>query len=189
MPLNRTLRLMPKFLLVPVLFALACLFAGLYGALHDQVSYTVSSEYFTRFKFHQFGMPDTISNRLGAALVGWQASWWMGVVIGVVLIPPGLVIRGARQYFVTMIRTFGIVALTTLAVGLIALLVAFMTVNEGNAGEFTTYGNKIVNDVAFARAGTMHNFSYLGGLIGIVTGAGAIYYERRRQKHATSPCS
>ena len=42
-----------------VLFlALAVVIAGVFGIVHDQISYTVSSEYYTRFKFPQFRLLD-----------------------------------------------------------------------------------------------------------------------------------
>jgi hypothetical protein len=67
-----------------VLFmVLALLTAGIFGALHDQISYTVSHEYFTRFKFFQFGLLDpAVPERLRAAQVGFLASWWMGIPLG-----------------------------------------------------------------------------------------------------------
>lgn len=171
---------MIKIALVPLLFLIACLFAGIYGAVHNQISYTVSPEYFTQFKFHQFRINESIPDRLGAAIVGWNAAWWMGIVIGTVLIPCGLLIRDNANYFWSMIRVFGVVAATTLIVGLVALAWAFVVVDFRIAGEISRYGNEMTDDVAFARAGTMHNFSYLGGLIGIVTGGIAIFWQRRR---------
>ena len=170
---------MLKLLLIPVLFAVACLFAGIYGAIHNQISYTVSPEYFTKFKFCQFGLIH-FQDRLGAAIVGWNAAWWMGIVIGIVLIPLGLLIKGNANYFWSMIRVFGIVALTTLVVGLGALATAFVVVDPETVGEFTRYNNAIDDDAAFTRAGTMHNFSYLGGLAGIITGAVDILSRRKR---------
>lgn len=32
--------------------------AAIFGMLHDQISYTVSSEYYTKFKFIQFDLLD-----------------------------------------------------------------------------------------------------------------------------------
>ena len=160
--------------------AIAILFAGLFGVVHNQISYTVCPEYFTQFKFHQFRI-ENVPHRLGAAIVGWKAAWWMGIVISVVLIPAGLIIRETRDYFWGMIRVFVIVASTTLLIGLVALAITFVTVDRNSAGEFTRYGNEITDDVAFARAWTMHNFSYLGGLIGIITGGIEIYRQARRQ--------
>jgi hypothetical protein len=79
-----------------------------------------------------------------------------------------------------MIRVYLVVALTTLFVGFTALVIAFIVVDAGMVGEITRYGNLMTDDVAFARAEAMHNFSYLGGLIGIVTGGITIVQMRRR---------
>ncbi len=171
---------MVKLALVPLLFLIACLFAGIYGAVHNQISYTVSPEYFTQFKFHQFRISEVIPERVGAAIVGWNAAWWMGIVIGMILIPFGLLIRGNANYFWAMIKVFGVVAVTTLIVGLTALAIAFIVVDAEVAGEISRYGNEMIDDVAFARAGTMHNFSYLGGLVGIITGGMTVIRQRRR---------
>ncbi len=174
--------LMAKLALMPILIVIACIIAGLYGAIHNQISYSVSPEYFTQFKFHQFRIEETIPPRVGAAVVGFLAAWWMGIVIGIVLTPIGLVIGAPADYFRGMIRVFGVVALTTLIVGLGALTVSFLTTDAETVPHFSRHGNEIIDDLAFARAGTMHNFSYLGGLIGIVTGIVAIFRERRRRK-------
>jgi len=145
------------------------------------ISYTVSPEYFTQFKFHQFGILRSIPDRLGAAIVGWQAAWWMGIF----LIPVGLVIRGNGAYFWGMTRVFGVVTLTTMIFGLAALALAYCIVDPETIGEIARYGNDITDDAAFMRAGTMHNFSYLGGLVGIIAGGIAIYLTRARQKRNT----
>lgn len=160
---------MTRLVIVTALFCIACLFAGSYGAIHNQISYTVAPEYFTEFKFHQFHINPKTPDRIGAAIVGWQAAWWMGIIIGGVLIPLGLLIRGDAKYFGAMIRAFGIVTLTTLVVGLTALLISYFTVSTETLAGRSRYGNEITNPVAFVRAGTMHNFSYLGGLAGIIT--------------------
>ena len=64
---------MAKLALFPVLLAAACIVAGVYGALHNQISYSVSPEYFFAFKFHQFGIPEHLQNRIGASIVGCTA--------------------------------------------------------------------------------------------------------------------
>ena len=175
-----------KLVLVPVLLLLACLFAGTYGAVHNQISYTVSPEYFTEFKFDQFGILRSIPPRIGAAMVGWHAAWWMGILIGGVLIPLGLMIPGNAAYFWAMIRTFGVVAATTLLFGLLALGAAFILVDPDAVGQISRYDNEIVDDVAFARAGTMHNFSYLGGVVGILAGGCYLFWLRKQIRNQTS---
>ena len=161
---------MKKPVLVVVLLMIACVIAGLYGAIHNQISYTVSPEYFTKFKFHQFRIPLNIPHRIGAAMVGWGAAWWMGVIISAFLIPVGIKIPRSANCFKAMIRAYSVVAFTALIVGLGALAISFLVIQPGMIEIGSRYGNEIVDDAAFARAGTMHNFSYLGGLVGIYTG-------------------
>ncbi|NEO87788.1 MAG: hypothetical protein F6J87_26550 [Spirulina sp. SIO3F2] len=169
---------MTKLAFVPILLLIACLFAGIYGAVHNQISYTVAPEYFTQFKFHQFHIAESTPDRIGAAIVGWNAAWWMGLVVGSILIPVGFLIRGNDNYFWGMIKVFGIVVITALVIGLTALAIAFLVINTDTIGEISRYGNEVSDVVAFARAGTMHNFSYLGGLIGIITGGVLIFLLR-----------
>ncbi len=171
---------MKKALLIPLLFIIACIFAGTYGAFHNQISYTVAPEYFTAFKFHQFQLTESFaSNRVKAAIVGWNASWWMGIIIGIVIIPLGWVIPGAKDYFTSQLLAFLVVAITALVVGLAALLISFLTIDSKTVGEITIYGNEIIDDISFARAGTMHNFSYLGGFFGIFSGTYLIFKKRK----------
>ncbi len=175
---------MRKFECACSLLLLACAVAGLYGMLHNQISYTVAPEYFTQFKFDQFGIPASLRNRLGASIVGWRAAWWMGLLIGMVLVPFGLLIPGWQQYLRTMLQTFFVVALTTLTVGLGALAYAYATFTPANIGP---YSARITQPLAFARAGHMHNFSYIGGLIGIVVGVVFVLVQRWRIGRRAAP--
>jgi len=111
-----------KLTLFPILLFAGCLIAGLYGALHNQISYTVSPEYFTAFKFHQFSIPEDLRGRIGAAIVGWRASWWMGLFIGVPVLIVGLILPGWKTYVSRCFLAFAVVAVTALVVGLVALI-------------------------------------------------------------------
>ncbi|MEZ6142261.1 MAG: hypothetical protein R3B84_17010 [Zavarzinella sp.] len=152
-----------------MLVAIACLAAGTYGALHNQISYTICPEYFTQYKFEQFLIQTDVPDRIGAALVGWKAAWWMGLFISSVLISVGLLFRQKSTFFRETLLSYFIVAATTLICGIAALIYAFITVDEQSAGQVFRYGNEIIDDVGFVRAGTMHNVSYFGGLAGIIT--------------------
>jgi hypothetical protein len=153
--------------------------AGVYGALHDQISYTVSPDYFFAFKFHQFHVSPHLQNRVGAAIVGWKATWWMGAIIGPPLLAAGLLIPGARAYLKHVLIAFAVVTTTALIVGLGALAVAAVNVTPDNLPNFW-FPEGVVDKVAFARVGVMHNFSYLGGFLGIVTGVVYMAIARRR---------
>jgi hypothetical protein len=159
---------MPRVALIPALLAAGCVCAGLYGMVHNQISYTVSPDYFHAFKFHQFAIPEHLRNRFGASLVGWSASWWMGLLIGVPVTLVGLIIPGPKAYVSRVLRAFIVVTATALAVGLGALAYAAGTITEDSLPAFW-YPTGVADKVAFARAGMMHNFSYLGGFLGIIT--------------------
>ena len=57
---------------------------AIFGALHDQLSYSISPEYFTLFKFEQFDVPRSWPPRLGAAMVGGVAGGAAGLVAGLI---------------------------------------------------------------------------------------------------------
>lgn len=57
--------------------------AGVFGIVHDQVSYTISPEYFERMKFDQFAYADIgLTGRWFVAEIGFLGSWWVGFIAG-----------------------------------------------------------------------------------------------------------
>lgn len=55
--------------------------AGVFGILHDQITYTISPEYFTRMKFDQFRNADFgFPPRILVAEIGFLATWWVGLL-------------------------------------------------------------------------------------------------------------
>src|SRR5215210_7232804 len=62
---------------------IGALTAGLYGIVHDQITFTISPEYFTKLKFKQFQYADFgFSDRLFVAVIGFLATWWVGLFVG-----------------------------------------------------------------------------------------------------------
>jgi hypothetical protein len=170
---------MAKATLLPVLLVAGCLISGLYGMLHNQISYTVAPEYFHAFKFDQFAIPNGLHNRIGASIVGWQASWWMGLIIGAPVLFVGLMMPDAKAYLSRILIAFAVVAATALVVGLGALAHASSSITASDLPDYW-YPDGVTDRVAFARAGTMHDFSYLGGFLGIITASLYLVVERIR---------
>jgi hypothetical protein len=163
----------------PLLLVAGCLFAGAFGAIHDQISYTVSPEYFTAFKFHQFRIDAAVRNRFGAAVVGWLASWWMGPIIA----PPILLVAYlcCRQQFVrSSLQAFGVVTITTLLMGCGALLFASLRWTADDFA-FISIPADVLDRDAFIHVGIMHTFSYLGGVVGIVTAICFLIVRRKKR--------
>jgi hypothetical protein len=166
-----------------ILLLIAVLLAGVYGAVHNQLSYSVSPEYFHDFKFLQFRIPQNLQGRVGASLVGWCASWWMGVVIGLpVLVMGGFVLK-AETYFRHCLTAMGVVIGTTLTIGLLGLLTATLAVDDASLLDYW-FPEGVEDRIAFARAGVMHDASYLGGILGIGTGMAYLWRMRLNEKAA-----
>ena len=175
------LALLPTMLGYAVLGAL---FAGCYGILHDQVTYSISHEYFTQFKFLQFyyadfGLPPCVF----AAEVGFLATWWVGFVaawfIARVTVP-AFPRRAAFRYSLHGFLIIFAVAFTASIVGYI--LGMFHGSDYSAWAEFAST-LRITDMPSFVRVAYIHNAGYLGGLIGLIS---AIIYVRR-QKNA-KPC-
>ena len=59
------------------------LIAGLYGIVHDQITYSISHEYFTKLKFKQFWYADFgLGDRFYVGTIGFLATWWVGFFVG-----------------------------------------------------------------------------------------------------------
>ncbi len=126
MPLGK----FPTFFL---LVALAALSAAIFGALHNQLSYSVGPDYFLSFKFPQFGIPEGTSPRFGAAQVGVLASWWMGVLVGLPAFLFGLfTVPNARSYLAAGIGAIGLVLLLATFAALAGLVGGIAARSDGH---------------------------------------------------------
>ena len=161
---------MKKFSVFGLLVLFAIFLSGLYGIIHDQISYTVSPEYFTKFKFQQFGIAEmNLPDRVSASIVGFLASWWMGIPIGLLVGGCGFIHSNSRRMLKISLMTFGLVIAITLLFGLCGLLYSYLQTNPINLAKYK--GWFIPKDVAdlrrFLCVGYMHNASYLGGTLSI----------------------
>ena len=161
---------MKKIIVYLLLIVLAIVIAGLYGIIHNQISYTVSSEYFTAFKFHQFGLMDTqIPERVRASMVGFYASWWMGFPIGILAGLAGFIQPGYRRMFIVSIQAMAVAVIFTLLFGLCGLLYGYIQTSSINLAGYSGWyvPADVVNMRRFLCAGYMHDSAYLGGILSI----------------------
>ena len=162
---------MKKLFVYILIVVLAIFAAGLFGVVHNQVSYTVAPEYFTKFKFRRFGLTDTpLPERVRASMVGFLASWWMGVPIGLLVGAAGFIHRGHRRMLRVSLWALLVAVGFTLLFGLGGLLYGYLQTAHINVAEYR--GWFIPADVTdlrrFLCAGYMHNSSYLGGVLAIL---------------------
>ena len=161
---------MAKFGAFLLFIPLAILTAGGFGALHDQISFTVSPEYFTKFKFIQFGLLDgSIPERLRVAEVGFFASWWMGIPIGPLVGAAGFIQRSAVLMRRALLWSLGVIVGFTLLFALCGLTYGyFQTAHIDLAAYHGWYlPDGLVHVRSFLCAGYMHNSAYLGGVLSV----------------------
>jgi hypothetical protein len=148
---------------------LSTLIASIYGALHDQVTYSISSEYFTVFKFDQFGFQDWGNNnpRLTTALIGILATWWVGFYIGIFQGLVGLIHRNHKLMFKYVMNSIFITLGVTLLFGLIGYLIGVL---DSETYEKCCFPYDIKDGKSFMTVGSIHNYGYAGGEIGAFVG-------------------
>ena len=150
------------------LMAVAVLAAALFGALHNQASYTLGPSYFHNFKFPQFRIAPDTPPRLGAAWVGVQASWWMGFLVG---LPPfvlgWLTIPDPARFWRAGLTAIAAALAVTVLAAIAGAAFGVAVVGPETAGK-VGLPEGLPDKVGFLRAGMMHNASYIGGGLGIL---------------------
>jgi len=161
----------------------AFLLAGAFGAIHNQISYTVSPEYFTKFKFEQFSLNNTaVPERWRAAEVGFLASWWMGWPLGIFTGIAGVFHRDVTTMRRALLWSIPFIFAFTLTIALCGLAFGyFQTIHLDLANYPHWYiPSQLENSRRFLCAGYMHNSAYLGGLLVIpATWIFHLIYKRR----------
>lgn len=173
---------MAKFPVFIALMTIAAFAAALFGAVHNQVSYTVGPTYFTEFKFFQFQIGAAIPDRLAAGYVGVMASWWMGPLIGLPAFIYGLIaVPTARRYFAGGMGAILIVILLATLGALAGLLGGLIADSTGLLDDVIAFPDGPTRQ-DLLRAGFMHDASYLAGALGLF----AAFFPMRRARQDTT---
>lgn len=175
---------MKKLLILLLIIAIAPLLGGIYGILHDQSTYTISPEYYTKFKFYQFGLMDLGNEaifpnpRVEVSIVGFMATWWMGLPIGLILGLVGLIHKESKQMFRVTMKAIILTVIIAFTTGLFGLTYGKFYLAEKGVNWWMP--DNLIDTKNFITVGSMHNFSYLDGLIGLI--AGIIYIIKQKKK-------
>ncbi len=158
------------------------LLAGLYGVVHDQLTYSISSEYFTKFKYEQFGFEPAWfgGHRPTVAVIGFLATWWVGLFSGLVFGLLGLVAVSETALVKTLLRAVRIAFGTTIAAGVVGYFYGRLVLVK--TGVTWYLPDNLQHPADFIAVGSIHNFGYCGGLLGLL--GGVVYILRHRGKTA-----
>jgi hypothetical protein len=151
------------------------LIAGMYGVMHDQVTYGISPEYFTRLKFAQFWYADVgLGNRWFAGIIGFLATSWVGFAAAWFLarrLVPGQSRAGAYRQLSPACALVLVAALVFALLG--NAYGGWMGLQVGSQVEESSWSNLLrrlsVSDrAAFVRVAYIHYGGYVGGLAGLI---------------------
>ncbi|WP_196890190.1 hypothetical protein [Aureivirga sp. CE67] len=167
-----------------LILIIGSLLGGVYGILNDQITYTISPEYYTKFKFIQFnfeniGLGTNIGDkenpeilvgnpRAGAMIIGFLATWWMGLIIAILLGLFGFIQKDGKTMLNFTFKSFIVTIKVALFFGFIGFVYGklFLDVNNLN----WKFPNNLIDVESYTIVGYMHNLSYLGGFIGLIVG-------------------
>ena len=168
-----------KIEILILIIVISTILASIYGFFHNKVSYSISSEYFTKFKFQQFEFYFMGQNqpKQTASFIGILSTWWFGLIIGLVNGIVGMLQLNSKimwkSAFGATIRTLGI----AIGIAILGILVGKFIISNLNLT--WNLPAELIDRKSFLTAGTMHNFSYLGGIIGLIYG---IIYQLKIKK-------
>ena len=160
---------MRKFGVFSSTIFISIMVAGLYGIIHDQITYTISNEYFTKYKYLQFGFdPERFGgHRQTVAVIGFLATWWTGLIIGFCLSLISLIFGDHKKMYVAIKNAIIIIFCITASSGFFGFLYGrFYLAKRG----VWWVAHNVINTKNYITVGSIHNFSYWGGFIGLLIG-------------------
>lgn len=151
--------------------AVGALIAGTYGIIHDQITFWLGPEYFTKFKFVQFHYLDTNAPaKLTVAKIGFLATWWVGFFaawfMGRVTLPHLPLRVAARR----CLRGVGLMMFIAFVFAFTAFWLAPTSLEDSRFDYWRPMliAYSVDHPLEFVRVAYIHNASYLGGFIGLV---------------------
>jgi len=167
-----------RIVIVISLILVAGFIGGLYGALYDQFTYSVSNEFFTKMRFTYFGVADGTFTRWEVAKIGFRSTWSEGLILGIFLTLAGLLHQDNKRLIIVTLQSFGIALFIGFIFGLSAYL--FAGNSEMEVGELSS---NIIDKQAYQRVSKMNNYSHVGGVIGMFIGLGwQVFHTRKHSR-------
>ena len=169
---------MRKFGIYLLFIAVAVVIASIYGVAHHQVTFSVSPEYYTKFKFIQTNLADTLAAqhmtqpRSAVVIAGVKTSWTIGLIVGAILGLIALIFPSADTMFPSALQALGLALVISM---LFALGSYYYNPDEHiGTGIYDTMpahvpGN-LTNKGAFYRAASIQYGVLLGWCVGLAGG-------------------
>jgi len=152
-----------------VIALLGSLIAGLYGILHDQVTFTLSPEYYTEVKYYQFHyLPEHVPDRVRVGMIGFLATAAMGGICGWFL---SRIVIPRHPFPVALrlcLRSFVLLFLITLTAGILGYVVAPLAMQNTSKWEPIGYMFGVQDISSFVTVAIIHQAGYIGAFTGLI---------------------
>ena len=151
------------------ILAICVFISSFYGIINDQITYSISDEYYSKFKFYQFGLLKEGESchyphpRIQVSIIGVRATWWFGLISGLLFILIGI-FKKSKIDISEIIKALGIVVSITLVVGIIGLVYSLYFLDKNDLN--WSIPHHIFDVDSFITVGSIHNFSYAGAQLG-----------------------
>jgi predicted membrane protein len=153
------------------------LVAATFGVIHDEITCTLSPDYFTKLKFpqfhaEQFGLPF----RGSVAVIGALASWWVGLIAAWVLarLLPGQIEGGSvhlappRKAWGRFLKLLGLILTTSSMGGFVGFWVATPLTGTSEAWREVCQDLLVKEIPAFLKVACIHQGTYIGAALGFL---------------------
>jgi H+/Cl- antiporter ClcA len=152
--------------------------AVIYGILHDQVTARICVEYFTIG--HEPVFETTSPTWLG---IGWGiiATWWVGLMLGILLAIAARAGRRPKRSVRSLVRPIVVLLLIMAACAVLAGVVGYILGRGGIFVLVEPLASRVPEEkhVAFLADGWAHSASYLVGFIGGIVVITRVWRSRR----------
>lgn len=165
---------MRKTLALILIIFISITLSVIYGISHDFITSKISPEFYTKLTFFNFGILDDYSREFSGdwtfalVWVGFFSTWWFGLLTGLILGIVGMKYSDGKQMLNKTLKSILIVIGITIIFGFVGYGIA-----ELNPSEIITnydFPFEIEHKTEFNKVSKIHNFSYFGGIVGLITG-------------------
>ena len=148
--------------------------AVIYGVAHDTITSKISPEFYTKLTFFKFGILDDYVREFNGnwtfALIwiGFFSTWWFGLLTGVVIGVFGLKYSNGQRMLHKSLKSLLIVLTITILFGFVGYGIAELNPSDIISNYDLPF--EIEDKRDFNKVVKIHNFSYLGGIVGLIIG-------------------
>lgn len=164
-----------------------------YTILHDQVAFSISSDFFYRYSFYQYGIANEGLSwvpelpRYEVFKLSLYSSWWIGIILGLVTCFVGFSDRSKNMKMRDFRQAFLIGISTAIIVSALGAFLGNLSGTPPLKSDILFENNgSLLDQKNFEIARHMDIFSYIGGAIGTLFACINIYRKRKRKPSLTN---